>query len=185
MGGIYILIGTRFINFSKKLGIGFIGALITGVICGFLLRIIMRIIALAYPSLGSGVSIQGVISLIGTGISFCLASSILYTYVAPYLPNHWVMKGSIFGIINLVFFGIPILNNPDLQGDQAILTIILFSCVFITGGLLLAYTCWKISTFSQNRNHNKIWHVSFIVFVIPALVSLVQNISGVLIEVLG
>jgi hypothetical protein len=180
-----MLIGTRFINLSKKLGIGFIGALITGVICGLLLRIIMRIIAYAYPSLASGVSIQGVISLIGTGIGFCLASSILYTYVEQYLPNHWVLKGSIFGIINLVLFGIPILNNPDLQGDQAILTILLFSCVFIIGGLLLAYSCWKITTCSQNRNHNKIYYVSFNVFVIPALVLLVQNISGVLIEVFG
>lgn len=59
----------------KRIGTVFIAAIATGTVCGILLRIIMRIIAIAFPELASGVTFEGVLQLLGTGIGFCLALS--------------------------------------------------------------------------------------------------------------
>ncbi|MEH6996660.1 hypothetical protein V7075_28825, partial [Neobacillus drentensis] len=91
-----------------------------------------------------------------------------------YLPHHWFNKGFLFGIMILAIYGTPILTNPgnELIGFQAMLTIILFSFVFIIGGLLMAYGFCKVDKWVSGRHHEKVLYISFFVFIIPALVML-------------
>ncbi|PAE38023.1 hypothetical protein [Bacillus sp. 7884-1] len=130
--------------------------------------------AIAFPELASGVTIEGVLQLLGTGIGSCLAISFLFILVEMYLPHHWFKKGFLFGIMILAIYGTPILTNPgtELTGFQAMLTIILFSCVFITGGLLMAYCFCKVDRWVRSRHYEKVLYISFLVFFIPALVML-------------
>jgi hypothetical protein len=61
-------LGKRVKEICKRIGTAFIAAIATGTVCGILLRIIMRIIAIAFPELASGVTFEGVLQLLGTGM---------------------------------------------------------------------------------------------------------------------
>lgn len=174
-------IDKRVKEIGKRMGVAFIAATATGMVCGILLRIIMRIIAIAFPELAGGVTFEGVISLIGTGIGFCLATSILFILVESYLPHHWFKKGVLFGIMTLAIFGTPILHNPSngLDRFQEIITIILFSCVFITGGLLMTYAFGIVNKWVRSRRYEKVLYISFFVLIIPALFLLGEMTIGV------
>ncbi|WP_042461616.1 hypothetical protein [Neobacillus dielmonensis] len=164
----------RITGVARRLGIGFLAAVITGVISGLLLRFIMRIIALAFPHMARGFTFQGTFILIIVGVGFSLANSIIFTAIYHYLPTGWVRKGVLYGCINLVIYGIPFfLSNPDndLFGPQAPLGIGLFSALFILGGLLLSYLVDKmISWFGQSKTRIVFNYIFFGMLIVPALV---------------
>jgi hypothetical protein len=171
-------------NFSSRLGAAFIAGISTGFICGILLRVIMRIIAITFPELAGNLTLGGILTLLITGISYCLAFSILFTLLESKLPINWFKKGLIFGIGILLIFGLPIMLRPDLSRSQEILVIVLFSSVFITGGLLLSFTYLKINCWTQNSSNEKLLFTLSSLLIIPSLFILGQNIYEIIIKLL-
>jgi hypothetical protein len=159
---------------GMNLGIGFISAVITGIISGVFLRLIMEIISISFPHLERGFTIAGTASLLMLGIGFSLANSIIYTLIQSILPNGWVRKGLVYGFINLIIYGIPFfLSNPDndLFGPQAPLGISLFSILFIIAALILAFLVDRISYWSnQSKRREKYGYFIFIVLIVPAII---------------
>lgn len=134
-------------NLGLKLGAAFLAAIFTGIISGILLRVLMKIVALVFPLMARGFTMEGMLTLLMTGVMFCLANSILYTFIENTLPTSWFMKGALYGSFNLITYGIPFfLSNPDndLFGAQAVLGVMLFSMLFITAGVLLAFSMEQI-----------------------------------------
>ncbi|MGG3467467.1 hypothetical protein ABES02_08260 [Neobacillus pocheonensis] len=165
---------TRFARIAKILGIGFFSAVITGIISGLLLRIIMKIIAIAFPDMASGFTFEGTLFLVFLSFGFSLANSIIYTFIHQYLPDGWVRKGLIYGGLNLCIFGIPFfLSNPnsELFGPQAPLGITLFSLLFLLGGLLLAMWFNLITNWVNRAQRRRIFaYVIFALLILPAIV---------------
>lgn len=158
----------------KVLGIGFGAAVITGIVSGILLRLIMKIIAVVFPHMARGFTIEGTLALVMLGIGFSLANSIIFSFIQGYLPKHWLQKGLIYGTLNLVVYGIPFfLSNPDndLFGPQAPLGIALFSILFIVGGVLLAALITFIKQWiDQTPKRAKFAYLCFFLLLVPALI---------------
>jgi hypothetical protein len=161
-------------QFIRHLGIGFFSAIITGILAGLFLRLLMKIIALVFPHMARGFTIEGTIALVLVGIGFSLANSMIYTFIHPYLGKNWVQKGLVYGFINLTVYGIPFfLSNPDndLFGPQAPLGIILFSILFLLAGQLLAILVDKATIWTnQSKQLTKFFYFVFAILIIPALV---------------
>lgn len=157
-----------------NLGIGFFSAVISGIISGLLLRLVMKLIAVVYPQLASGFTVEGTLLLVLLGIGFTLANSLIYTFIHHYLLNGWVRKGLIYGGLNVCIFGIPFfLSNPgnELFGPQAPLGITLFSILFLLGGLLLAMTVNLVTNWvNQAQGRRKFAYVFCALLILPAIV---------------
>jgi len=168
------LVLTRFARIAKKLGIGFIAAVVTGIISGLLLRLIMKIIAIVFPHMAGGFTFEGTSLLVVLGIGFSLANSIIYMFIYRYLPKRWISKGFIYGCLNLIVYGIPFfLSNPDndLFGPQAPLGITLFSLLFLFSGLFLAWLVnLLINWVDQSNGRLKYTYFFFIILIVPAIV---------------
>lgn len=160
---------------SIKLGIIFFSSIITGIICGFLLRLIMRIIGIVFPQMAGSLTLDGIFSLLIAGISFCLASSFLFYIVETKLPRYWFKKGFTFGILILIIYGTPIIIRPGLSVPQELLVILLFTILFILGGLLMSFWFWKICEWAKNPSREKLLLIVCYLFIIPAVYLLGRN----------
>ena len=177
-----------FARIAKNIGIGFFAAIVTGMITGLLLRIIMKIIAMAFPHMASGFTFEGTFALILMGMGFTLANSIIYMFVHRYLPKRGVRKGLIYGCLNLLIFGIPFfLSNPgnELFGPQAPLGITLFSLLFLMGGLLLALLVNLILNWvNQSTRRLKYTYTIFALLIGPAVLMSAGIIYEIIYELL-
>lgn len=156
-----------------RLGIGFLAALITGIIAGLFSRIIMGIIAVAFPHMARGLTIEGVMALVVTGIGATLVNSMIYVSVHRLLPKGWLKSGLAYNGIALILFAIPFfLSNPDndLFGPQAPLGIGLFTALYLISALILSYLYHKIKAWTDHSlGRLKIMVICFVVFVLPAI----------------
>jgi hypothetical protein len=169
---------------SIKLGIAFFSSIITGIICGFLLRSIMRIIGIVFPHMASNLTLEGIFSLLVAGTSFCLASSILFCLIESKLTKNWFKKGFIYGILILIFYGTTIIIRPGLSVQEELLVILLFTILFISGGLLMSFWFWKISDWAKSPLREKLLSIVCYLLIIPAVYLLGQNTIEIVIRIL-
>jgi len=170
-------------SFGIKMGGSFLAAILTGIVSGLLLRLLMKIIAIAYPEMARGFTWLGTLSLINTGLVFCLSASLIFIILEFILPKWRLSKGLLFGCFMLIVYGTPFfLSNPDndLFGPQAPLGIGLFCALFICGGILMAYFTDRIRTWVRvkEERRSKLLFAAFVVFILPAVVMF----GGVLVE---
>ena len=157
---------------AKKLGAAFLSAIITGLITGILLRVIMGIVALVFPETARGLTFAGVTALLLVGIGFSLVHSIWFSVFSLLKSGTWLSKGLLYGLAALLVYGAPFfLSNPDndLFGPQAPLGILLFSLIFIIGGLSLSFFSHAFLTWtSRSPRRDKYMYMSAIVLTLPA-----------------
>ncbi|SOC08693.1 hypothetical protein SAMN05880501_105124 [Ureibacillus xyleni] len=156
------------------MGIGFIAAVGAGFIVGVLLRLIMKIVAIIYPNLSTGFTFKGTFLLVLMGTGFTLAVSMLYMYCRMYLARNWILSGMLYGFIVLCIFSYPFFfsdePNSELNGPQKPLGIILFSLLFIIGGLLLAKFVNIIENWvEKSTSRIKYCYIAFCILIIPTL----------------
>lgn len=162
----------------RKFGVSFAAAIVTGLFFGFLLRVVMKIIALAHPELSSGFHWEATLSIALLGVGFTLANSVIFALVERLLPASWLAKGFSYGVLNLIVYGIPFfLSNPggELFGSQAYVGVPLFSLVFVGGGIALAGCIRLIDEWVDVERERRIRfaYASFICLSVPACVILV------------
>ncbi|QMV42803.1 hypothetical protein [Cohnella cholangitidis] len=162
----------------EKFGVSFAAAIVTGLLFGLLLRVVMKIIALAHPELSSGFHWEGTLFIALIGVGFTLANSVFYALVERFLPGKWLAKGFLFGVLVLAVYGIPFfLSNPggELFGPQAYIGVPLFSLVFVAGGITLARCVRFIGKWVNDRRERRIRfaYACFILLGIPACVLMV------------
>ncbi len=170
-------------NWLRKFGTSFAAAMITGVILGFMLRGVMRFIAMANPELSSGFHWEATLLIALIGVAFTLANSVIYTVVERLLPRRRAVKGFVYGFINLVVYGIPfLLSNPggELFGPQVYVGVLLFSLVFVIGGVMLAWFVDLVERWVDNNRIKrlKFAYASFICLCLPACIAFI----GILFE---
>jgi hypothetical protein len=179
---------TSRVRLVRNLGIGFMAAIIPGIIFGLLLRLVMGIIAIFFPHMATGFTLTGTLMLVVLGIAVTLANSIVYTLIFQNSIKSWVWKGSTFGLVSLIIYGTPLfLSNPnnELFGPQAPLGITLFSALFFIGALLLTYFIDSISKWvTQSNGRLKLIYVSFAILILPAAIMLVNIIAEIFYEML-
>ncbi|MDR7236496.1 hypothetical protein [Neobacillus drentensis] len=178
----------RWARVAKIYGMGYIGSLFPGIIFGFLLRLVMGIIAYVFPQLASGFHWSGTLLIIFLGIAVTLANSICYTFIFHHSRKSWLVKGFLFGLLLLIVYGIPLfLSNPnnELFGPQAPLGIALFSASFFIGSVLLALVIEYITKwFDQSKGRLKLAYLSFAILSIPAILMLVNMFIEIFTEML-
>jgi hypothetical protein len=179
---------TSRVRLVRNLGIGFMAAIIPGIIFGLLLRLVMGIIAIFFPHMATGFTLTGTLMLVVLGIAVTLANSIVYTLIFQNSIKSWVWKGSTFGLVSLIIYGTPLfLSNPnnELFGPQAPLGVTLFSALFFIGALLLTYFIDSISKWVEQSNGRlKLIYVSFAILILPAAIMLVNIIAEIFYEML-
>lgn len=178
----------RWIRLVRQLGIGFMAAILPGIVFGLLLRLVMGIIAVFYPHMASGFSLSGTLMLVVLGIAVTLANTIVYTVIYQNSRKSWLWKGSTFGLLSLLIYGTPLfLSNPnnELFGPQAPLGVTLFSALFFMGALLLTYFIDLISNWiDQSIRRVKLTYVSFAILILPAAIMLINIIAEIFYEML-
>lgn len=170
------VVQSRIRGLSLNFGAAFLSGLGTGIVSGLLLRVIMGIVALAFPELSRGLTLEGVLALLLIGTGFSLANSVWFGCVNRHLPKHRLVRGLGYGAINAIVYGIPFfLSNPDndLFGPQAPLGIALFTALFLCGGLMLTVGYDRILNWAREGRREKVLHVSFAVLLIPAMIMLI------------
>jgi hypothetical protein len=179
---------TSRVRLVRNLGIGFMAAIIPGIIFGLLLRLVMGIIAIFFPHMATGFTLTGTLMLVVLGIAVTLANSIVYTLIFQNSIKSWVWKGSTFGLVSLIIYGTPLfLSNPnnELFGPQAPLGVTLFSALFFIGALLITYFIDSISKWVEQSNGRlKLIYVSFAILILPAAIMLVNIIAEIFYEML-
>lgn len=161
----------------SRFGVSFAAALLSGLLFGVLLRVVMGIIAIAYPEMASGFHWEALLMLTVLGMLFTLGNSLIFTCVMPILPNGWAARGLSYGVANAAVIGIPFfLSNPggELFGPQAFLGVTLFTLLFIWGGVSLSWTVDKLERWVAVGRIGRIrlTYASFIVLIVPAIIIL-------------
>lgn len=174
---------------SRKFGVSFAAAIATGLVWGILLRVVMKIIALAHPELSSGFHWEATMFIALVGVGFILANSVIFTLVERLLPAGRLAKGSVYGLLNLVVYGIPFfLSNPggELFGPQAYVGVPLFSLLFVGGGIALAGCVRFIDDWVEARREKRLrfTYASFICLCIPAGAILFGVVSEIVTDVI-
>ncbi|MBO9597930.1 MAG: hypothetical protein J7559_08960 [Cohnella sp.] len=163
----------------SRIGVVFAAALLSGLLFGVLLRVVMGIIALAFPELASGFHWEALLMLTVVGMLFTLGNSLIFAIVMFVLPSGWATRGLIYGVANACVIGIPFfLSNPggELFGPQATLGIALFTLLFVWGGVSLSWTVDKLERWVAvgRLGRIRLAHASFIVLIIPAFIVLFE-----------
>lgn len=130
-------------HFVQCSGIVLLGGFISGFFTGIGSRIVMRIIALFFPHMASGIHLEGILLLLVMGIILSLGGSLFYLAFTHIKKFFLLQKPMCFGVFLLIFFGIPFfISNPgdELFGPQAPLAITLFTCLFVLSGYTLGVT---------------------------------------------
>lgn len=152
---------------------GYLGAICTGIIVGVLLRLIMKIVAVVFPNLSTGFTIQGTFLLIIIGIGSTLAVSMLFMLCRKYLGRNWLISGICFGLIVLCILSYPFFTdnqNSELNGPQKPLGILLFSLLFIIGGVILSKFVMIIENWVEKSiAHFKYCYIAFFILIVPSL----------------
>ncbi len=166
-------------SWMSRIGIIFAAALLSGLLFGVLLRVVMGIIALAFPELASGFHWEALLMLTVVGMVFTLGNSLIFAIVMSILPGGWATRGLIYGVANTCVIGIPFfLSNPggELFGPQAFLGVSLFTLLFVWGGVSLSWTVDKLERWVAvgQLGRIRLAYVSFIVLVIPAFIVLFE-----------
>jgi hypothetical protein len=112
----------------------------------------------------------------------------LFTAIFQKSSKSWLQKSLYFGLLSFLIYGIPLfLSNPnnELFGPQAPLGVSLFSALFFIGPLILVYFIGTISSWINHSNRRmRLPYVSFALFVIPAIIMLVNIIAEIFYEML-
>ncbi len=161
----------------------------SGLLFGVLLRVVMGIIALAYPEMASGFHWEALLMLTVLGMLFTLGNSLVFTCAMPVLPDGWAMRGLSYGVANTAVIGIPFfLSNPggELFGPQAYLGIALFTLLFVWGGVSLSWTVDKLERWVAvgRASRIRLAYASFIVLIVPAFIVLFQIGREMLTEII-
>ncbi|WP_027086166.1 hypothetical protein [Cohnella panacarvi] len=161
----------------RRFGISFAAALLSGLLFGVLLRVVMGIIALAYPEMASGFHWEALLMLTVLGMLFTLGNSLIFTCVMPVLPDRWATRGLSYGVANAAVIGTPFfLSNPggELFGPQAFLGVSLFTLLFVWGGVSLSWTVDKLERWVAvgRIGRTRFTYASFIVLIVPAIIIL-------------
>ncbi|WP_123042606.1 hypothetical protein [Cohnella candidum] len=161
----------------RVLGSALTAALPTGILFGILLRLNMRIIALARPEMASGFHWSSTLMIIMVGTGMTLASAIVYAIIGSRLPVRQVRRAAAYGAVNLLLFGAPfLLSNPsgELFGSQAAFGVPLFAAGFFLQGMAIAAFAGKVERWANSRQSGRfrLLQAAGIVLAIPALVML-------------
>lgn len=164
-------------SWVSRFGISFAAALLSGLLFGVLLRVVMGIIALAYPEMASGFHWEALLMLTVLGMLFMLGNSLIFTFVMTILPGGWATRGLIYGIANTAVIGVPFfLSNPggELFGPQAYLGISMFTLLFVWGGVSLSWTVDRLERWVAVGRIGRIrlTYASFAVLIVPAFIVL-------------
>jgi len=151
---------------AEYVGAHLLAGLLTGIVAGLGARLVMKLVAVAYPDMASGFHLSGVLLLIVMGMMIALGVSLLYLMLKPLHPafphNNWW-----FGLFFLTLFGVPFFaSNPadELFGPQAPLAIGLFTCLFLLSGYLLT-VCTR---YLENRLTPLSSRIAALLLLIPA-----------------
>ena len=183
-----LYIKVRLLEIAREFGVSFMAALITGILFGLLLRLAMKIIAIFFPFLATGFTVEGTLIIIFVGIAGTLAFSIVFTLIFQNSTKGWGSKGLLYGGGIFLVYGIPLfLSNTNLElfGPQAPLGIVLFGLLIIIGPVILSFFIDRISYWvNQLNSRRKFAYISFIIFSIPATIMLVNIIAEFFYEIL-
>lgn len=161
----------------SRFGISFAAAIGSGLLFGVLLRVVMGVIALAFPEMASGFHWEALLMLTVLGMLFTLGNSLIFTCAMAILPDGWAPRGLVYGVANAVVIGVPFfLSNPggELFGPQAYLGITLFTLLFVWGGVSLSWAVDRVERWVAVGRIGRIRlaYASFIVLIVPAFIVL-------------
>ena len=164
-------------TWMSRFGISFAAALLSGLLFGVLLRVVMGIIALAFPEMASGFHWNALLMLALLGMLFTLGNSFIFICAKSILPNGWMQRGLVYGVAIAIVIGTPFfLSNPggELFGPQAYLGVTLFTLLFVWGGVSLSWTVDRVERWvAANRNGRiRFAYASFVLLIVPAFIVL-------------
>ena len=97
-----------------------------------------------------------------------------FVAVARWIPGHWIRKGLAFGVLLLLFLGLPVmLIQKEYSAGPPQLARVLFGALFISYGVVAAWTKDRLDRSWPATSERRVLPVvGFVLLVMPGLLGL-------------